>query len=175
MGLLTPEPEKTGHGAPDAAHARSRNRSRNYLVVSAVAALVAVGALMLRESPSPINIELSVEATRDHSGVTVSGETSLADGSIIEIWFVGTGHVPDGEPAAEVSVSDGRFSLTVTAIDEHTQYAVLVFEPVRVAGPQNSSVLSTYGVFGEQLGGPHVVQTDRGNRIEYRIRLPQTS
>ncbi len=175
MGLLTPEPDKTGNGAPEAAHARGPNRSRNYLVVSAVAALVAVGAFMLRESPSPINIELSVEATLDRSGVTVSGETSLVDGSIIEIWFVGTEDDPDGVPAAEVSVSDSRFWLTVTAIDEHTQYAVLVFEPVRVAGPQSSSVLSMYGVFGEQLGGPHVVQTDRGNRVEYRIRLPQRS
>lgn len=177
MGLFTPEQEKS----QEAKDGRDLNRRRDpmprILLVSLIAATVVLVSYTVRQAGRPVDITLVATAERRDEGLRVSGETSLVDGAILEVWVVadGASDVRGRNPDAEIAVASGSFDALVTA-DTQTRrdslsHVLIVFEPVRVSGPQNADVLSEYGLFGENLGGNLVVETDRGQRLEQEIDI----
>ncbi len=171
MGLFTPEPEKTKHLKDAAARPPRRDNGRRVLLISAIAAAVAAGAFLTRQDIAPVDVWIEASAREFNGALIVSGVTNLTDGAILEVWIArdvaGAGEAPD----AEAVVQGGLFDTSIEFSDAEGHLVHLVFDPVRVAGPQEGDVLAVYGLFGEALDGPYVVETDRGKRVEYTARM----
>ena len=177
MGLFTPERDKSQEAKEGRDLTRRRDPMPRILLASLVAATVVLVSYSIRQAGQPIDVTVTASVELGEEGILVSGETNLLDGAILEIWVASreVGVVPERDPDAEAMVDDGSFRAPLSA-GQHGAFdslsrVFIVFEPVRVSGPQNADVLSEYGLFGENLGGRLTVETDRGKRLEQVIDI----
>lgn len=172
MGLFTPEREKSREAKEGNDISRRRDPMPRILLASLIAATVVLVSFTIRQAGQPIAVTVSATAELTDEGIRVTGETSLVDGAILELWVAqdsSTG-VPERDPDAETTVESGSFTALINreqpSTEDDPRRIHIVFDPVRVSGPQDGEVLSVYGLFGENLGGNLVVETDRGQRLE---------
>ncbi len=156
---------------------RRARRTLNAVLATAIAIAVVVGsvavarfgaAAILGQCAPPwlagTDPQICLNAQISQGILFVSGNTSLTDGAVIQVWADDYGTGPDehwGTDSAGLSVTGGTFTQSFDVSDwgPGTVTVTALFE---IGSGQPQAVIDRYGPNGERLSGPDVVLDTSG-------------
>lgn len=113
-------------------------------------------------------VEFTLEARRVKNDLRLSGTTNLPDEALLAYELTSDGGDQPAKPYGVqgiMPVSDGRFEVTVLAVPSGRIEAWVAFQTVLGIGSQQpAELIERYGLMGEKMSGPQVVDVGGGVR-----------
>ena len=126
-------------------------------------------------SSEPDDPRLTFVAISTNGHISFSGQTSLPDGSHLEVWATNaasTGLDDFLSNPVIIAVADGQYSGAIDVSEWHSAYvtASVLFD---AWDNQPQAFTSRYGTIGEKMTGPDVRSGDFGYALEIFVTVAQ--